>query len=100
MRANLGANPKESKEGRRMNDTQTLILIHSVAWPILIWALSKTWSSSRNAVRFSWARTMKRPLIHFEIQPLFHPALRRLSAMRLPIRSTVPLLTDQLVKAL
>jgi hypothetical protein len=29
----------------------------------LIWALSKTWSSSRNAVRFSSARTMKRPLI-------------------------------------
>jgi len=27
-----------------MNDTQTLILIHTVAWPILIWALSKTWS--------------------------------------------------------
>jgi hypothetical protein len=35
-----------------MNDTQTLILIHTVAWPILIWALSKTWSSSRNAVSF------------------------------------------------
>jgi hypothetical protein len=27
-----------------MNDAQTLILIHTVAWPILIWALSKTWS--------------------------------------------------------
>jgi len=53
MCANHGANPKGSKEGRRMNDTQTLILIHTVAWPILIWALSKTWSSSRNAVRFS-----------------------------------------------
>src|SRR5262249_14001532 len=52
MRANHGANPKGSKEGRRMNDTQTLILIHTVAWPILIWALSKTWSRSRNAVRF------------------------------------------------
>jgi hypothetical protein len=63
MRANHGANPKGSKEGRRMNDTQTLLLIHTVAWPILIWALSKTWSSSRNAVRFSSARTMKRPLI-------------------------------------
>jgi len=63
MRANHGANPKGSKEGRRMNDTQTLILIHAVAWPIMIWALSKTWSSSRNAVRFSSARTMKRPLI-------------------------------------
>jgi hypothetical protein len=63
MRANHGANPKGSKEGRRMNDTQTLVLIHTVAWPILIWALSKTWSSSRNAVRFSLVRTMKRPLI-------------------------------------
>ena len=38
-------------------DTQTLILIHTVAWPILIWAFSKTWSSSRNAVRFSSTRT-------------------------------------------
>ena len=27
-----------------MNDTQTLVLIHAVAWPILIWLLSKTWS--------------------------------------------------------
>jgi hypothetical protein len=27
-----------------MNDAQTLVLIHSVAWPILIWLLSKTWS--------------------------------------------------------
>jgi hypothetical protein len=27
-----------------MNDAQTLVLIHTVAWPILIWALSKTWS--------------------------------------------------------
>ena len=44
MRANHGANPKGSKEGRRMNDTQTLILIHTVAWPILIWLLSKTWN--------------------------------------------------------
>jgi hypothetical protein len=26
-----------------MNDAQTLVLIHAVAWPILIWALSKTW---------------------------------------------------------
>jgi len=38
-------------------DTQTLILIHTVAWPILIWAFSKTWSSSRNAVRFSSTQT-------------------------------------------
>src|SRR5262249_10162320 len=38
MRANHGANPKGSKE-RRMNDTQALILIHTIAWPILIWAL-------------------------------------------------------------
>jgi len=44
MRANHGANPKGSKKGRRMNDAQTLVLIHTVAWPILIWALSKTWS--------------------------------------------------------
>jgi hypothetical protein len=44
-RANHAANPKGSKEGRRMNDAQTLVLIHTVAWPILIWALSKTWSS-------------------------------------------------------
>jgi hypothetical protein len=43
MRANHGANPKGSK-GRRMNDAQTLVLIHTVAWPILIWALSKIWS--------------------------------------------------------
>jgi len=63
MRANDGANPKGSKEGRRMNDTQTLILIHTLAWPILIWALSKTSSSSRNAVRFPSARTMKHPSI-------------------------------------
>jgi len=35
-----------------MNDTQILILIHTIAWPILIWALIKTWPSSRNAVRF------------------------------------------------
>jgi len=63
MRAHHGANPKGSKEGQRMNDTQTLVLIHTVAWPILIWALSKTWSSSRNAVRFSSTRTMKRPLL-------------------------------------
>ena len=28
-----------------MNDAQALVLIHTVAWPILIWALSKTWSS-------------------------------------------------------
>jgi len=35
-----------------MNDTQILILIHTIAWPILIWALSKTWPSSKNAVRF------------------------------------------------
>jgi hypothetical protein len=27
-----------------MNDAQTLVLIHTVAWPILIWLLSKTWS--------------------------------------------------------
>jgi hypothetical protein len=27
-----------------MNDTQTLVLIHAVAWPILMWLLSKTWS--------------------------------------------------------
>ena len=45
MRANHGANPKGSKEGRSMNDAQTLVLIHAVAWPILIWALSKTWST-------------------------------------------------------
>jgi hypothetical protein len=28
-----------------MNDTQTLVLIHAVAWPILIWLLSKTWAT-------------------------------------------------------
>jgi hypothetical protein len=28
-----------------MNDAQALVLIHTMAWPILIWALSKTWSS-------------------------------------------------------
>jgi hypothetical protein len=44
MRANHGANPKGSKEGRRINDAQTLVLIHTVVWPILIWLLSKTWS--------------------------------------------------------
>ena len=27
-----------------MNDAQTLVLIHAVAWPILVWLLSKTWS--------------------------------------------------------
>jgi len=27
-----------------MNDAQTLVLIHAVAWPILIWLLGKTWS--------------------------------------------------------
>lgn len=27
-----------------MNDAKTLVLIHTVAWPILIWALSKAWS--------------------------------------------------------
>ena len=96
MRANHGANPKGSKEGRRMNDTQTLVLIHTVAWPILIWALSKTWSSSRNAVRFSSARTMNRfpsPRCASTIQivrpsesrtetiPQLQPALLRLSAM-------------------
>jgi hypothetical protein len=36
MRANHGANPKGSKKGRGMNDAQTLVLIHTVAWPILI----------------------------------------------------------------
>jgi ribose 5-phosphate isomerase RpiB len=45
MRANHGANPKGNKEGRCMNDAQTLVLIHAVAWPILIWALIKTWST-------------------------------------------------------
>ena len=44
MRAYDGANPKESKEGRSMNDAQTLVLIHAVAWPILIWVLNKTWN--------------------------------------------------------
>jgi len=44
MRANHGTNPKGNKEGRRMNDAQTLVLIHTVAWPILIWLLSKTWN--------------------------------------------------------
>ena len=28
-----------------MNYAQTLVLIHAVAWPILIWALIKTWST-------------------------------------------------------
>ena len=41
MRANEGANPKGIKEGRSMNDAQTLALIHAVAWPILILLLSK-----------------------------------------------------------
>ena len=27
-----------------MNDTQTLTLIHALAWPLLIWLLSTTWS--------------------------------------------------------
>jgi hypothetical protein len=27
-----------------MNDAQILVLIHAVAWPILIWVLSKTWN--------------------------------------------------------
>ena len=27
-----------------MNDAQTLVFIHAVAWPVLIWLLSKTWS--------------------------------------------------------
>jgi hypothetical protein len=44
MRANHGANPKGSKEGRSMNDAQTLVLIHAIAWPILIVLLSKTWN--------------------------------------------------------
>ena len=44
MRANHGANPKGSREGLSMNDAQTLVLIHAIAWPLLIWALSKTWS--------------------------------------------------------
>jgi len=38
-RANHDANPKGSKEGRSMNEAQTLVLIHAVAWPILIWLL-------------------------------------------------------------
>jgi len=29
-----------------MNDTQALVLIHVVAWPILIWLLSKTVQTS------------------------------------------------------
>jgi hypothetical protein len=44
MRANHGANPKGSKEGRSMNDAQTLVLIHAIAWPILIVLLGKTWN--------------------------------------------------------
>ena len=27
-----------------MNDAETLVLIHALTWPILIWLLSKTWS--------------------------------------------------------
>jgi hypothetical protein len=27
-----------------MNDAQTLVLIHAIAWPILIVLLSKTWN--------------------------------------------------------
>jgi hypothetical protein len=27
-----------------MSDAQTLVLIHALAWPILIWLLSKVWS--------------------------------------------------------
>src|SRR5262245_29336725 len=34
----------KDEEGQRMNDAQTLVLVHTVAWPILIWALCKTWS--------------------------------------------------------
>ena len=43
-RVNQGANPKGGKEGRRMSDTQILVLIHAVSWPALIWLLSKTWN--------------------------------------------------------
>ncbi len=34
-----------------MNDAQTLVLIHAVAWPILIWLLSKTWSAFHSHAR-------------------------------------------------
>jgi len=51
MRANEGANPKGSKEGRRMNDGQTLALIHAVAWPILILLLSKMIWEKRTGTR-------------------------------------------------
>jgi hypothetical protein len=35
---------KKTVGGRSMNDTQTLTLIHALAWPLLIWLLSTTWS--------------------------------------------------------
>jgi hypothetical protein len=27
-----------------MDDAQTLVLIHAVAWPVLVWSLSKMWN--------------------------------------------------------
>ena len=62
MRANHGANPKGGKKGRRMNDTQILVLIHTVAWPILIWALSKAWKATHDVSSEQLKSTMNRGL--------------------------------------
>jgi len=52
MRANDRANPKGIKEGRSMNDAQTLALVHAVAWPMLILLLSKMiWEKNAQAPR-------------------------------------------------
>jgi hypothetical protein len=45
-----------------MNDTQTLVLIHMVAWPILIWALSKTWKATHDVPSEPLKSTMNRGL--------------------------------------
>jgi hypothetical protein len=45
-----------------MNETQTLVLIHMVAWPILIWALSKTWKATHGVPSEQLKSTMNRGL--------------------------------------
>ena len=43
FRAGCAQTTVQIRKEVRMNEAQTLALIHTVAWPILIWALSKTW---------------------------------------------------------
>ena len=45
-----------------MNETQTLLLIHTVAWLILIWALSKTWKATHDVPSEQLKSTMNRGL--------------------------------------